>query len=893
MTIEPLLNTKLHPPIFPASLIPRTQLIDRLEKGSSRKLTLISAPAGYGKTVLVCEWIAAYKRPVAWLSLDKDENDPARFWGYFISALHTLQPAFGKTELEVLGEPQHAPISNILTVLINEISSLSKDLVIILDDYHLIETSEIHTAFEFLLQHQPSNLHLIITTRFDPPWSLHLLRSRQEISELRQKDLSFTKDETEIFFNQVYKFNLPITDIDILHTRTEGWAAGLQLAAVSMIGLPDPSGFIQGFAESHSYIFEYLIEEVLKKQPPELQDFLLKTSILDYLTAPLCDDMLDRENSQEILENLEQAHLFLSALDSEKRWYRYHHLFASLLQVQLENTIIEIPELHRRASLWLQANNLTADALGHALCAQDIDLAIHIIETNVLSLFETGSLAELSSWLNMIPAEKEKSKPWLCIARAWVAINLGKLDQVNPWLVHAEQALESIKKTDESDESETRADLIDNNQVRGYIAIIQNSYYAFQGDFTQAVFKAQEALTYLPADDWLGTSHAWTALAFNLRRTGNLEEALRSARKAIAILDAANKNRSAYYSPYILLGSIHTIRGELQAAEAVFKDQIQSSQEGALRSPIAGIAMCALSRIYHERNELEKALCLVNEGMEINHRWGFVDFVLSAYIDKAEILLAMGDYHKAFELLETGKREFSDFSWPSHVAAIEAEMHLLAGDINFVNQWVQHSQLHPDDEIEFQKMEEYIVLARFLVSQTQYAKARDFLGRLQSISEKTGTIYWLIKILALLSVACQNLDFRQEARVALKKAVRLGENEGFVRAIVDAGTPVAQVLNQLRFNPHCSQVYIAKLRDAIPQSERRANRDRDLLIEPLSNRELEILRLLDSKMTSNEIAEMLVIAVSTVRVHIKHIYAKLGVNRRFEAIERARELGLL
>jgi LuxR family maltose regulon positive regulatory protein len=893
MTIEPLLNTKLHPPILPPNLIPRSRLINQLEEGSSRKLTLISAPAGYGKTILVCGWIAAYNRLVAWLSLDKVENDPIRFWWYFISAFRTLQPAFGKTELEVLGEPQHAPISNILTVLINEISSLTKNLLIVVDDYHLIETSEIHTAFGFLLQHQPSNLHLIITTRFDPPWSLHRLRSQQEISELRQKDLSFTKDETETFFNQVYKFNLPTTAINILHSRTEGWAVGLQLAAVSMIGQPDPSRFIQGLAESSNYVFDYLIEEVLKNQTLELQDFLLKTSILDYLTASLCDYILERENSQEVLEYLERSQLFLSSLDKEKRWYRYHHLFASLLQVQLDNTKINAAELHHRASLWLQANNLAADALGHALCAQDIDLAIQIVENNILNLFETGGLVKLSSWLKMIPVERVESKPWLCIASAWVAINLGKLDQVDPWLVNAEQALERLQKMQDSTELVTRDDLIYRNHVKAYIALVQNSYYAFQGDFNQAAFKAQEALSHLPAEDWLGNSLARTALAFNLRRIGRLEEAFNSARKAIAILEVANKNRSAYYSPYILLGSIHMVRGELHEAETVYKSQIQASQEGALRSPIAGISMCALSRIYRERNELEKALCLVNEGMEINHQWGFVDFILSGYIDKAEIFLAMGDYHGAFELLETGKREFSDFTWPSHIAAIEAEMHLLAGDINFVNQWVQHSQLHPDDEIEFQKMEEYIVLARLLIAQTEYAKAKDFLARLQGIAENTGTIYWLIKILALQSVVCHSLDQRHEARIALKEAVRLGESEGFVRAIMDAGTPVAQVLSQLRFNPHCSQVYIAKLRDAIPQSEGRANRDRDLLIEPLSNRELEILRLLDSKMTSNEIAEMLVIAVSTVRVHIKHIYAKLEVNRRFEAVQRAKELELI
>ena len=890
---EPLLKTKFHPTAPPSNLVSRPHLTSQLEAGSLHKLTLIAAPAGFGKTILVCEWIATYKKSVAWFSLDKEDNELIRFWIYFISALQTIQLAIGEGAMDVLGNSHPAPIENILTALINEISSATEDFFIILDDYHLIETAEVHATFEFLLQHQPQNLHIIITTRYDPPWSLHLLRSRQEMNELRQKDLCFSVDETETLFKRVLKFNLRIEDIRALQTRTEGWVVGLQLAALSMEGDRDPSAFVKGFADSNRFVFEYLIEEVLRKQPPELQEFLLKTSILDYLTAPLCDAILERENSQEILEHLEHAHLFLTVLDDENRWYRYHHLFASLLQIKLEQSHIDSTGLHHRASLWLQENNLAADALGHAFLADDVDLAIRIIEQNVLNLLESGRLAKLSSWLKLIPDGQDEGRPWLCIAKAWIAINLGKFNNINSWLDCAEQMLDKLQDSNNSFEPPVQNALNSVTHMRGHIALIHSTQNFYLGNFPEAITQSQKALEYLPEKDWLGNSQAWMNIAIGMQRFGRIREALESNRKAISILEAAQKTKSAYLSPYIIQAGILSTIGELRKTEAIYKNQIQASQSAIIRSPITGIALSALSRIYRERNELDAALRYAEDGLEISLQWGQVDYVVSSYIDKADVLLAMGDFQGAFEMLGAGKQTFDNFIWPPQLEILEVEMHILASDIDFANRWFQKKQFNPGEKIEYFQLGEYLVFARLLVAQSQHDEARKLLGRLRMVAESAGAIFSLIKIEALLAVACYGLNLHQDALDALKKAVLLGEDENFVRAIIDAGSSNAKMLSELRFDPQCPQVYVDKLIAGIPQINGKTNADLPSLIEPLSNRELEVLQLLDTSMTSNEVAEALFIAVSTVRVHIKHIYAKLGVSRRFEAIQRAKELRLI
>jgi len=890
---EPFLKTKFHHPSIPPNWVSRPHLTEQLEHGVAQKLVLISAPAGFGKTLLVCEWIDNYRKSVAWLSLDKSDNDLIRFWTYFMWALRTIQPDLGEAVLEVLQASEPASIETILMALINEIASSPGELCLVLDDYHLIETPEVHTAFEFLLNHQPPNLHLMITTRYDPPWPLHLFRSRQEMIELRQRDLSFSVDETEMLFNQILKFKLSAEEIGALRARTEGWAAGLQLAALSMKKQGDRASFIQGFTGSNRFIFEYLIEEVLQKQGHEIRDFLLQTSILDTLTAPLCDAVLEKNNSQETLEYLERANLFLIALDEERRWYRYHHLFASLLQRQLELTPCDIAELHRRASHWLHQNNLAEDALSHALQAGDTDLAIWIIEENILPLLESSNLTKLSAWLRLIPEDQKKERPWLCCAEAWVAVNLGQFEQMHVWLASVESVLKKITPATQTPQPRGEHHWDEADQIRGYIALIHSTHSFFRGDFLGGASKSREALDYLPAEDWLGNSQAWMKIALYLQRIGKIEEALESNQKAIGILESAGKTGNQYLSPFMVRAGILLTKGKLREAESNFKYLLQISPQGRLLPPSAGIALSALSRIYRERNELEKALNTANQGQEISRQWGHLDFVVSSYLDIAEILLSMGEVSRAFEALEAGKREFGDYKWPPQLEIPEVEMHALAGDLDFVSRWSQKKQLHPSAEIEFIQTGSYLVFARLLAAQSRYDEAHILLERLKMVAEQAGAIYLLIKILALQAVVCQGLNLHQDAMAALKKAVTLGDEENFVRAIIDAGQPIAGLLGELRRSVRSPAVYLDILLGAIPGEDKNGQTAIPRLIEPLSHRETEILQLLDTKMTSNEIAEMLFIAVSTARTHIKHIYEKLGVNRRFEAVQRARDLGLL
>ena len=891
--IEPILKTKFHHPFIPSNWVSRPHLTEQLERGFAHKLVLISAPAGFGKTLLVCAWIDKCRNLVAWLSLDKSDNDLIRFWTYFVWALRTLQPDLGEAVLEVLQTSGTVSTENILMALINEISSLPGEYCLVLDDYHLIETREIHTAIEFLLNHQPQNLHLMITTRYDPPWPLHLFRSRQEMIELRQNDLSFSVDETEKLFNQKLKFKLSAEEIGALRERTEGWAAGLQFAAISMKMQGDRASFIKGFTGSNRFIFEYLIEEVLQKQGHEIRDFLLQTSILDTLTAPLCDAVLERNNSQETLEYLERANLFLIALDDERRWYRYHHLFANLLQRQLELLPCDKAELHRRASHWLHQNSLAEEALDHALRAGDIDLAIWIIEENILPLLESSNLTKLSAWLRLIPDDRKKERSWLCCAEAWVAVNLGQFEQMHFWLASAESVLKKTLPTAQTPHPSGEYQWDETDQIKGYIALIHSTYSFFRGDFQEGVSKSREALDLFPAEDWLGTSQAWMNIALYLQRIGKIEDALVSNQKAIEILESAGKTGPRYLSPFIVRAGILLAKGKLGEAETNFNQLVQTSPQGRLLPPSAGIALSALSRIYRERNELKKALNAANKGQEISRQWGHLDFVVSSYIDKAEILLSMGDIPRAFDALEAGKREFGDFQWPSQLEIPEVEMHTLAGDLDFVIRWSQKKQLHPRAEIEYIQIGTYLVFARLLAAQSRYDEAHILLGRLEVVAEQAGAVYSLIKIKALQAVVCQGLNLHQEAMAALKKAIMLGEEENFIRAIIDAGRPIAGLLSELLRSARGPAIYLNNLLGAMPGRERDGRTAIPRLIEPLSNRETEILRLLDTQMTSNEIAETLFIAVSTARTHVKHIYKKLGVKRRFEAVQRARDLGLI
>ena len=564
----PLLQTKLYIPRSQPNLISRPRLIKHLEDGLSRKLTLVSSPAGFGKTTLLSEWIHKCERPTAWISLDQGDNDPSRFLKYFITALQKNEGEIGEGILSALQSSQPPKTDILLIGLLNEITELIQPFVIVLDDYHVITEPTIQEMLTFILENQPPQMHLVISSRADPPWSLARLRVRGELAEIRTHDLRFTTDEAATFLNNVTGLKLSPQEVASLEGLTEGWIAGLQMAALSMRGRKDVSGFIKSFSGSHRFILDYLVEEVLDQQSLTIQDFLLKTSILESLSSPLCDAVTDRDDSQTTLTQLEQANLFLVSLDDERRWYRYHHLFADLLRVRLEQAQPEqTPVLHHRASEWFEQNGLIPEAVSHALEGNDYERVVNLLAGNALAMVYHGELRTLVSWLERLPEEALSHPPWLNIAHAWTLAYLGKFDTIESLLEETDKALVGF---DEHIEGPVLSE-VECQRIFGHIALIRTYTAALRGDSSRAAEFAYEALQHLPADDLKVRGYIMTLLGAVLRTSGDFIAAAEASTKAIAISQA---DVDSHLFAVVLCdqAALHYNQGQLHKAAATCKD---------------------------------------------------------------------------------------------------------------------------------------------------------------------------------------------------------------------------------------------------------------------------------------------------------------------------------
>ncbi|MBN2386063.1 MAG: hypothetical protein JXB85_03525 [Anaerolineales bacterium] len=877
-----LLATKFHIPPLRPDLIHRPRLVTQLQNGQKRKVTLVSAPAGFGKTTAIVEWIATGgSGPVAWLSLDRGDNDPPRFWTYFIAALQIVRPGLGQVTVEMLASLQPTPLEAGLTALINDVAALPEPLALVLDDYHLVETQTIHESLAFLVEHQPAQLHLVVAGRADPPWPLARMRSRGEVLELRERDLRFTPQEAADFLTCSMKLGLEAADMAALKEHTEGWVAGLQMAAISLQDRQDTHHFVADFTASNRYIFDYLIEEVLRKQAPEMQDFLLATSILERLSAPLCDAVMKRSDSQAVLDYLERGNLFLIPLDDKRHWYRYHHLFADLLRLRLQQVWPEHADLHQRAAEWLEANGLIADAIGHSLGAEDYARAARIAERNVLALVGQGHLGTLASWLESLPDELTRSSPWLGIAQGYINVYAGNLEAVDRWLVRAEAAAGSGGLT-----------VAEAQRIAGHVAAIRSFGGGLRAQEETALVEARRAIDLLPEDDWMARCLALTMLAIETRREGRLAEAAESFARAVAIGETAGNNHVAMLARSNLT-SLMMQMGRLSEAEAVYQDMVRTESSAGRRAGMAGMAWIALARIARERNDLEAALEYARQGLEISRQWGQKEFELTGYIDIADVLVARGEFAAAREQMALAKRSRGELSWPPWLTALEAEMALQAGDLEMALGWAEEAGLSIEDEIRFRQLDVYLTLARLLLAQERWSEAQLLLQRLHDLVAGSGAVTRMIVIESLRAVALYQDGQVAPALEAFQEALSLGEAEGFTRSILEAGPAVADLLRRA-LGRGIARDYAARLLAALHSESQPAVQDGGAgLVEPLSGRELEVLRMLESSLDMNEIARQLYIAVSTVRTHAKKIYAKLGVNRRMEAIHRARELGLL
>jgi len=927
----PILTTKLYiPPIRPtSSVVPRPRLIERLNDGphSRRKLTLISAPAGFGKSTLTSDWIHQSKAPAAWLSLDEGDNDFVRFLTYFIAALQTIEARqevagnIGKGALGMLQSPQPPPTEIVLTSLINDIAALSDRIILVLDDYHLIETQPIHNALTFLLEHLPPQMHLVIATRDDPHLPLARLRARGQLAELRATDLRFTSSEAAEFLNQVMGLDLSVEDIAALENRTEGWIAGLQLAALSMQGHEDTTNFIESFTGSHHFVLDYLVEEVLEQQSESVQTFLLQTAVLNRLTSSLCDAVCSvgtassskgtaltgQDNGQQTLEYLEHANLFIVSLDEERRWYRYHHLFADLLRRRLRQIQPDwIPTLHHRASEWYEQNGFADEAIEHALRAEDFERAAYLIERVAEAVWVRGEHTKLRRWLDGLPLELVFSKPQICIFRAWDLFASGQHSAAERSLQAAEQSL--VPTADRAPE----ATLIEQDQLSGAdrmkllgrVATIRSFLASHRGDAPGIIQHARQALEYLPKQDLTWRSTAAIALGDAHGIKGEVVTAYR------AHLEALEASKAAGNIYMILVASLKvtvTLRqqGRLQRAIEICRQQLQLAHEsGMSQTAVVGCLLAIWGEVLAELNDLDGAIHQARKGVELTERGRDVSILSWSYLCLMRVLFSKGDMDGAEEIIHKMENIAGEHDVPPWItnlmAAWQARIWLAQDKLEAASQWAGERGLDADGEPTLLLLHEmeYIVLARVLLAQGRLNEATRLLQRLIEAAEAGGRISRVIEILALQVLAFQAGDDTAQAMTALEKALTLAEPGGFIRIFVDEDPPMARLLYEA-LTRGIAPDYARRLLAAFPTAEpeqtgpSKTQAPQSELVEPLSERELEVLQLIAEGLTNPEIASRLFLALNTVKAHTRNIYGKLGVNSRTQAVTQAQRFGLL
>jgi ATP/maltotriose-dependent transcriptional regulator MalT len=878
----PMLATKLYIPPPRPDMVSRPCLLERLNEGLHRKLTLISAPAGFGKTTLVSAWVEGIERPAAWLSLDEGENDPTRFLTYLVAALQTIAATIGVGVSGALHSPQPPPLEAILTALLNDLTTIPGEFILVLDDYHLLEARPVDIALTFLVEHLPPHMHLVIATREDPPLPLARLRARGQLTELRAADLRFTHAEAADFLNRVMGLNLSAQDIAALERRTEGWIAGLQLAALSMQGQPDAAGFITSFTGSHHFVMDYLVEEVLGQQDARVQAFLLRTSILDRMTGPLCDAVLldATASGQETLDYLERANLFLVPLDNERRWYRYHHLFADLLRQRLHQSIAsstgdaesQVNALHMRASQWYEDHGLELEAFHHAVAAGDVDRAARLVEGKGMPLQFRGAVIPVLHWLESLPKTVLDARPSLWVMSASALSMTGQLTGVEQKLQAAEAALQGAEPDDQT------------RNLVGHIAAIRALVAAAENQVETIITQSRRALEYLHPDNLaVRTATIWKlGIAYQLQ--GDRAAASRAYSEAIAISQASG-NIIINLSATVGLGQVQETENQLSLAAQTYRRLLKLAGESPL--PTASEAHLGLARICYEWNDLDAALAHVQQGVRLAGQIENSDRSVAGDVLLARLKLARSDAAGAAALLaeagQSARQQNVVYRLPEVVAAQVLAM-LRQGSLSAAAELAQAHKLP-------------ISQARVYLAQGDTPAALAVLESWRRQVEARGWEDERLKVMVLQALALQAHGEKDQAVQVLCDALALAEPAGFIRLFVDEGPPMAHLLSAAAARGIMPD-YLGKLLAAC-EAEVQKREDTSsqppaqTLLEPLSPRELEVLRLMAQGLSNQQMCERLFLALDTVKGHNRKIFGKLHVQRRTEAVARARELGLL
>ena len=957
-----ILTTKLYVPLPRPNWVSRPHLIERLNTGirQGQRLLLISAPAGFGKTTLLSEWLhqAAGERKngnaggknsrspsrsspplrFAWLSLDEDDNDPARFLAYLVAALQQISPHIGDGLLSALQSPQARPLDSTLTSLINELVAIPSGFALVLDDYHLIEAQPIHQALTFLLEHLPPQMHLIIASRVDPPLPLALLRTRNQLVELRATDLRFTPEEVVTFLKRTMDLELSPQEVEALEARTEGWIAGLQLAALSMQGLAagQVADFVTAFSGSHRHVIDYLAEEILAQQPRKIHDFLCQTSILDRLTAPLCDAVLNRgtalpgepgstgnnlssrrpanspASSQEILEYLDRANLFLIPLDHRREWYRYHRLFADFLRGHLQVDMPDrIPELHRRASRWYEQEGLLPAAVGHALATKEFTRAAGLIERAIEPAMMRGELTTVLGWLNALPDPVLGDHPLLCVYHALV-------------LLYSGHPLEDIKAR-----LQAALNADPGGNFAGEIAMLKAFIVILEDKPQQAAEFSRTALELLPAMSLFFRSLVLVYLGVAELYMGDISIAARMFEEA-AISGQQAGNLLIAVSAWYRLATLAMLQGQYYKARTLFEQALELALENQERPrPVGGIPMIGLGWLLYEWNDLEAAARHLVEGTELAEKISKV-MGIPGYIALALVRQAQGDIPGANLAIQTARQLAEKFQAmvldDIFVATYQVFVWLAQGNLAAARGWIEErgldreaslrefEQRASNNSLSYLRAMEYVTLARVRLAQKRLIDALSLLELLLQRTERAGWVWLEIEILILRALAYHYQADTSQALAALEEALSLAEPGGFVRLFINEGPPMGELLRQLAARGGAGD-YVGKLLAALnadkhrdrgagdqssiqspplpPSDTKPPERAVPLLVDPLSERELEVLHLIAAGLSNQEIASTLIVAASTIKTHTQNIFRKLDVSSRTQAVARARELNLL
>jgi len=896
----PLVTVKLYIPPPRPEWVPRPRLVERLNAGLDHKLTLVSAPAGFGKTTLLCEWAAAKSDTrIAWLSADRGDNDPIRFWAYVFAALQGVMD-WCETALAALQSSRPPPIEHVLTDLINHLATLHQQVVLVLDDYHLIDNQAVHRALTFLLDHLPPQLRLMILTRADPPLPLARLRGRGELAELRVPDLRFTADEARAFFAQVMGLHLKAEALETLERRIEGWAVGLQLAALAMQGTAmsgrtDVDAFVAAFAGDYRYIIDYLTDEVFDQQPAEVQTFLLQTSILDRLSSSLCDAVTGGQDGQCRLEYLSRVNLFLVPLDEQRQWYRYHHLFADLLRYRLKQTFPDrVSGLHRRAIEWYVGHGFIDEAVHHALAASETRRAAEIIEASSSVLTGQGRMNSLKWWIESLPEALVLERPRICVSHAWTLNLTGQAEAVERRLQDAERALQAG-----SFDAQTAA------EIRGNVAVLR-SYAAYRrDDLAQAARLLQEALSLLPEEDRRLRSVASLRMGMLLKRQMSWDAAQRALEQARRLGDATGSLYVAM-SACGQLAEMWIDRGRLHQAARLCRQVLERYQDQEDKPPVPkqGIYV-RLACVLYEWNQLEAATDSLARGIALAERIMAVwPVIQDGQIRLAWIKQGEGKSEEARALLRRALEQadqMQDWTSKMRAQAWQARLDLAQGRQIRAIRWAEAYQARRSG-LRARPDASEMTLIRILLAQNESGRALELLARLEQTAESMGAEYCLIQVLGLKALAYHAQRDTPQALATLWRALSLGEPEGYVRSFVDEGPRMETLLAALsaQATEPILHTYVRKLLNAFPPTSKAAQSSRPAhdplalaLVDPLKRRELEVLRLFSAGLTTPEIADQLTLAKSTIKWHLRNIYGKLGVHRRSEAIARAHELKLL